>query len=297
MTSTGNGDICAMSAGRMWLLKHGEKKFRRTLKLSHYGFGDQGLRNDGLLDAGDSSLFIGEYYQNPNRGNVNLLKSKSNLMGWMPAYEFQPGQIRHIHAIQKDPYSEKLWICTGDSDKESMIGWSDDDFKTIRMIGQGSQLWRVCQLVFTQESILWGTDTDSEELGGIYKWNKKTGELKKCISIDGAIFYGTQLKNGTIVMSTNRQGLSNEKDDKVRLYIISEEGHVKAIECGTWNHKKPGFWFKHALLRLQRNQGGSSLGITCLNQKEFAESELVIISEESLHSVLDASKSTSGKPL
>jgi hypothetical protein len=290
MVFSGSGALCAMSAGRMWLLKPGEKRFKETFRLSHYGFGDQGIRNDGILNIDDSTVVFGEYYQNPHRNKVRLLKSNDNLTNWKTAFEFQPGQIRHIHAVQKDPYTGKLWICTGDSDEESMIAWSDDEFKTIKRIGPEGQLWRVCQLVFTEDDILWGTDTGSEDVAGIYRWNKKSNELKKCQRIDGAIFYGTRLKNGTIVMSTNREGLSNEKDDKVRLYIISDNGRSKVVECGTWNHKKPGFWFKHALLRLQRDEGGASLAVTCLNQKEFPDSELFIISEQSLISPFETSK-------
>jgi hypothetical protein len=36
------------------------------------------------------------------------------------------------------------------------------------------------------------------------------------------------------------------------------------------------------MLRFQRDQGGSSLAITCLNQKEFPDGELLIISEDNL---------------
>jgi len=225
-------------------------------------------------------------YQQVNRDKVRIFKSRDNLSSWEVAYNFQPGHIRHIHAIQKDPYSEKLWICTGDLDKESMVAWSDDGFNTIQKIGHGSQLWRVCQLIFTEEAVLWGTDTGYEDEAGIYRWDKETAELKKFQKIDGAVFFGTRLRNGTVVMSTNREGLRNEKDDKTRLFIISEDNQTTSIECGTWNHKKPGFWFKYAMLRFQRKQGATSLAVTCLNQKEFPDSELIIISEETLLSAI-----------
>lgn len=289
MTTSGTGDIYALSAGKIWLLHANNKVFHETFELSNYGFGDQGIRNDGIINIDDSTSFLGEYFQNPNRNLVRLYKSIKNMSSWEVAYQFQPGQIRHIHSVQKDPYTGKLWVCTGDDNKESMIAWSNDKFKTIQRIGQGSQIWRVCQLIFTEEDVIWGTDTDSEDDAGIYRWDKGTAELTKLQKIDGAIFFGTRLKNGTIVMSSNRQGLSIEKDSKTRLYIISEENKITTIEFGTWDHKKPGFWFKYSMLRFQRNQGSSSLAISCLNQKEFMDSELVIISEEILQSTLKTS--------
>jgi hypothetical protein len=282
MTVTGNGDINALSAGRMWLLKSGEKKFSETYRLAHYGFGDQGIRNDGILNVGGSTVYLGEYFQNSSRTNVNILKGIDGGKGWTKAFDFKPGQIRHIHALQKDPYSDSLWVCTGDSDEESIIGCSVDEFKTITEIGRGSQLWRVCQLVFTENEVIWGTDNGDAKIAGIYGWNRKTSELKKYCSIPGAVFFGTRLRGGTIVMSTNREGMANEKDDKVRLFIMHDDGSIKAVECGTWKHKKPGFWFKYAMCRFQRYQGDTSLAITCLNQKELPDSELIIISEEAL---------------
>ena len=141
--------------------------------------------------------------------------------------------------------------------------------------------------------MLWGTDTASEKEAGIYSWDRNTGEVQKYQGIDGAIFFGTKLKNGTMVMSSDREGFKNEKDDKTRLYVISKDFNITSLECGTWDHKKPGFWFKYAMLRFQRDQGGPSLVITCLNQKEFPESELIIISEDSLISI---TKNVSASP-
>jgi len=285
MTVTRSGDLYALSAGKMWLLRHGDKKFKKTLELSHYGFGDQGVRNDGILSVSDSAVFLGEYFQNQDRGNVRIYKTNNSLDSWTVGYEFSPGRIRHIHSIQKDPYTEKLWVCTGDTDSESMVAWSEDGFKTLQKIGDGNQIWRICQLVFTENALYWGTDNSDERISGIYKLDKITFELVKLLKIEGAIFFGTRLANGTIVMSTDREGWPNEIDDKTRLYIITNDNEITSIDAGTWDHKKPGFWFKHALLRFQRNQGGPSLVITCLNQKEFPDGELLIIAEDTLISV------------
>lgn len=91
------------------------------------------------------------------------------MISWQVAYEFQLGHIRHIHAIQKDPYSENLWVCTGYFNEESMIAWSNDGFNSINLIGQGNQLWRTCQLIFTEDAVYWGTDTSDEDLVGFYR--------------------------------------------------------------------------------------------------------------------------------
>jgi len=282
MVVTDKGDICALSAGKIWLLQSDNLNFEQTMVLPNYGFGDQGVRNDGIIDINDTTLLLGEYFRNANGDRVRILKSLNNNKDWEPAYEFEAGLIRHIHAVQKDPYSEKLWVCTGDMDSQSLVAWSEDGFKSIIQIGHGSQLWRVCQLVFTEHALYWGTDTDSDDLAGIYKWEKKTEKIEKLQKVDGAVFFGTRLSKGTIVMSTNREGMKNEIGDRTSLYVISCDDKIASFEGGTWDHKKPGFWFKYAMLRFQRNQGASSLVITCLNLKEFPDGDMLIISEDTL---------------
>jgi hypothetical protein len=283
MTVAEGGSICAFSSGKMWISNDVSKKFVKTLKLQNFGKGvGRGIMSTGLIQVNKQELLFGEYFSNSERTSVRIYKYENSDMLWKTVHEFLPGKIRHIHALQKDPYTGKLWICTGDEDKESMIGWSDDVFKNITPIGQGSQIWRTCQLVFTKEAVFWGTDTGSENLAGIYRWDKKNMELTRLLKTDGAVFFGTRLTNGTIVLSTDREGFSNEKDERTRLFILNKDENLITVTCGTWRYKSPGFRFNFAKLRFQRNQGNDLLAISVLNQKEFPDGELLIFNEENL---------------
>lgn len=288
MVTTDKGDICALSAGRMWLLPSGEGEFKETFQLSHYGPGDQGIRHNGIISVNDSTVFFGEYFQNPDRNKVRIFKSKNNMSTWKEAYEFPHKYTRHIHAIQKDPYTDKLWVLTGDLNNECSIAWSNDEFNTIHTIGSGSQVWRACQLVFTEDAIYWGTDTSDGNVMGIYRWDKKTEELEKLDKLEGTGMFANRLKNGTIVLGINSDGNKMEIDDRTRLKIISGDGQIKSFVFGTRNHYYLNWWNKkYAQLRFQRDQGAASLAITCLNQKEFSDGELLIISEDDLLKVVE----------
>ena len=85
-----------------------------------------------------------------------------------------------------------------------------------------------------------------------------------------------------MVFSTDRDDAPNQKDDFTRMIIITPDNQITTVKCGTWNHKKHGFRFKYALLRFQRDQGASNLVVTVLNQKEFADGDLLIIPESSI---------------
>lgn len=67
---------------------------------------------------------------------------------------------------------------------------------------------------------------------------------------------------------------------KDTLFVISKEGKVKTISCGTRAYKN-----KIAKLRFTREEGGSSLYLTCLNQKEFGDGDLIAISEDKIRNV------------
>ena len=64
--------------------------------------------------------------------------------------------MRHVHAVQRDPHSGDIWVTTGDTDAASWIGrLHDSDFE---VVGGGSQKWRAVELSFTPSSVLWGMD-------------------------------------------------------------------------------------------------------------------------------------------
>ncbi len=239
------------------------KKFRKTMKLSHYGIGvGRGMLSNGIFST-DKMIFFGEYFDNPGKTNVRIFKSLDNGTDWEIAHEFYAGQIRHIHSLFSDPYSDKVWLCTGDLDKESMIGWSSDYYLNYFPIVRGSQVGRAIALVFTEDAVYWGTDTGSRDLAGIYKWDKDSKTIIKLQEISAAMFYGTRLAGGTIVMSSEIEGSRLESDDKTRLFIINSNGDISTIECGSWNLVKKGFRFSPARLRCQRDQGSNSFVVTC----------------------------------
>lgn len=273
-----DGSAVAMSAGRMWYRPTKDSEFIPTLKLRHYGIGDQGVRHNGLIKLKSGSVLFGEYFRNSKHTNVRLYISKDAGKSWQVAYEFPAGQIRHIHAVQQDPYTGKIWILTGDEGQADRMLWSADEGKTLNLLGGGRQKWRVTQLVFTPNMLYWGADSrkrNSDE-AGVYQWEKNSRVLNKIAHVDGAIFYATRLAKGTIVMSTVREGASNEIDDKTRLWIITKENRVASYVFGTWDWKE-----KYAKLRFARNQGASKLAMSILNHKEY-NNELILISEEAL---------------
>lgn len=282
-TITGNGSICALSAGYLWLRAPESASFRRSMKLPNYGMGvGRGILTYGFKSLGDKEIYWGEYFRNAARGPVKIYRTPDQGQTWEVVREFEAGFTRHIHSIQEDPFTGKLWICMGDLDHESRIGWTDDGFENIHYIGSGSQIWRSAHVVFTENYVYWGTDSGFDESAGIYRWDKSSEKFERVQQSPGAVLFGTSMEKGTLVFSTDREGFPIEKDHLTRLFILGQSGQIREIEAGTWKHWKKGYRYSFAMLRFLRNQGSPTLALSVINQKEFPAGELLLFEEESL---------------
>ncbi|MDD2797091.1 MAG: T9SS type A sorting domain-containing protein [Bacteroidales bacterium] len=100
-----------------------------------------------------------------------IIDSAKNESNWGKSIEF-PSQdewftkdrsminaCRHIHTVSIDPYTNQIWIGTGDDDRHCQIYYSADNGDTWHKVGWGSQEWRVLSIWFTKNFVYWSTDT------------------------------------------------------------------------------------------------------------------------------------------
>lgn len=276
------GHLAVMSAGHIWVRKKGEDEFRKTHTLRHYGKGDQGVFNNGLLFYNDSTVYYGEYHQNRKGGEICIFEGSQSGFTWTARHVFPSGMVRHLHAIQKDPYTKDLWVCSGDNDRESHIGYSRDGFKTIQYIGKGSQQFCATQLTFTNQYVYWGSDPNDSTVLGLYRYNKQNGVTEKLFRVEGCVFYTTTLLDGTVVCTTNREATVHEKDLYSRMAVLWPDGRYRTYRCGEWN-KRSGFFKQYSKLRLPRQSyPDTSLYVTVLKHKGIDDNTLYEIPEHSL---------------
>ena len=103
---------------------------RRTHRLRWYGRGKgRGLMPFGLAGAADGSLYFAEYVTEPGDRSTGVWRSRDSGERWELAFEFEPGQVRHIHTVHADG-DGSLWIGTGDRDEQCFVGRSADGGST-----------------------------------------------------------------------------------------------------------------------------------------------------------------------
>ena len=110
----------------------------------------------------DNTLYFGEYFGNPERSEVYIYKS-DNAIDWEVAWTFPAGSIRHVHGIHWDSYRNGIWVLTGDSDKESGLWFSDDNFNTLELITSGTQRARAVEIIPIKEGLLVPMDSPLQE--------------------------------------------------------------------------------------------------------------------------------------
>ena len=161
--------------------------------------GDSPLFNSHCINNG--IIYFGQYDQNHLRksSKIYMIDKKNKLS---VAYIFLPGEIRHIHSLQNDPFiKNRIWITTGDNDGECCLLYTDDNFKNINNIGDKSQKYRIVNLGFSKKNIIYGTDNLINQ-NYIYTQNRKNNNRIKVKRIKQTAWFLKQDDSGKLIIGT-----------------------------------------------------------------------------------------------
>ena len=196
-----NGSRLISAKKGIFLAQEGSKKYIKTFSIPR---GNKPLNI--TLNPNNGDLFFGEYilngkFSHTTRSSVHIYKSEDHGQSWQICHTFPKNTIRHIHGIFYDKYTKKMWITTGDRDKECLIANSSDGFKSLNILKQGAQKYRAVTLLFYKDYIIYGTDTEQEE-NHIYSINRKSTE-ETCLQVlQGSVLMATQNDKGQTAIAT-----------------------------------------------------------------------------------------------
>ncbi len=122
------------------------------------------VMNRGIAEDAEGNLFFGEYFGNPGREPVRIWRVAPDLESFEIACSIEAGRTRHIHAVHVDPFHEhRMWVTMGDFAGECFLAYSDDSFRSLHFLGDGSQLWRMVGVVFQEDRLCWLTDSHIDQ--------------------------------------------------------------------------------------------------------------------------------------
>lgn len=140
-----------------------------------FRFGQGPLRDGWCFDP-EGNCYFGEYFLNKNRKYpIHFYHSDDDGQTWNQVSAFN--DIRHIHCVYHDPYSGQIWMSTGDRDRESKIMFTENGGTTWTPVGSGNQKFRAVSLIFTRDSIYWGSDSPTRQ-NYIFRYIRRTGEVE-----------------------------------------------------------------------------------------------------------------------
>lgn len=181
----------------------------------------RGSKPLNLCITRNGRIFFGEYFQNVEKVAVNVYGSKDNGRTWEVVYTFAEGNINHVHGLFLDPYTDRIWVLTGDRENECIIGWTDDEFKTLHEVLRGGQEYRSCHLFFYKDFIVYATDSQYIE-NEIRKIDRKTLEITTLAKVQGSAIKGGQCSDVAFISTTVEPSEVNM--EKVSHVWVSKDG-------------------------------------------------------------------------
>lgn len=154
------------------------------------------------ISVTEDSIVFGEYGANPNRDAVPVWRSTDDGRTWQVVYEFPAGSIKHVHGVYCDPYSNSLWIPTGDFSGECyLFEVRDRNFQSIVRHGDGEQRWRAVNIFFDPDRIVWAMDSQLQE-SRLQVFDRATGNLDELRGFEGPVWYSKRFTDGSAVLQT-----------------------------------------------------------------------------------------------
>ena len=208
--------LVIFAAGDIHLVDLRTRVIERTHRLRYFGPGKgRGLMAFGLTADQQGTIYFGEYTTEPGAHPVCIWKSSDKGRNWREAFKFQDGTVRHIHAVQLDPYGGAIWVGTGDRDEHCYVGVSHDGAATFRWIAQGTQKCRTCGFVFFRDAVLWGMDAGHEP-NRVIRFRREEATIDSHADLPDATFYHRKLDPDRALLGLAQQ--------VAELWVASVEG-------------------------------------------------------------------------
>lgn len=222
---------------------------------------------EGIVDG----IYFGGYLGNDDKKPVNIYH-RIGVDTWEIVYTFPQGTINHVHNIVPDPYSNCLWVFTGDFDDASAIWKVTDSFRKVERVVCNDQKYRGCVVYAMPEGLLYATDAPFAD-DYIYMMDTNTYEVKELFPIDGSCIYGCKWKDKYVFSSTvegdgrnmsriewlfTRKRGAGIKDDYVHMYM----GNLKEGFREIYKEKKdnmPYYTFQFGAFKFPYGENNSNI--------------------------------------
>lgn len=226
--------------GQFWVGSNGQLDlYGDDQKIASYRY--QGFRKPARLGVcalaeQPTSALVAQYALNRDRQLPMFLRQVDATGHDTVVRSWPAGEVRHLHFVQRDPYSGDWWVGSGDRDAESAIWRSGDNGQTWQTVGSGSQWWRTIGVAFLPDCVVWGTDAgiDAEQFdNAIVRWDRASGQMTPQQAVEGPVHGIAVRADGAVLITTGCEGGANERDGRVHFWQ-GEQAGTRWHHLGDW---------------------------------------------------------------
>jgi hypothetical protein len=262
-----NGKILICCDNCFFLSEHSLSVFKRINLNSHFF---QLL--DNSICVTPEFTYFGEYIPNFKKREVNIFRTNDG-ENWDLIFSFPKNTIKHIHLLQFDPFSQKIWFSTGDENSECLLGYANYDFTEIEIVGHNHQNWRSLELLFTPEKIYWGTDNPDGQ-NWLILFDRNSQSINKIVQFNGPIYNLKYFSAGYIIV-TATEGGNGEWDNRAHIWYTPEIEKIPWNECISYEKDWLPFIFGFGRLLYGANFNNSII-LSALALKNIDEESIII---------------------
>jgi len=161
------------------------------------------------LNGFKNGIYFGKYEDNPQLNPVSIYR-RTQMDKWEEVYQFEKNTIEHIHNIIPDPYRNLVYILAGDFDHSAGIWIAEDDFKKVKPLLFGNQIYRSCVGFTIPSGLVYVTDSPfSKNSIRLLKQTNNGWESTHVMDVKGPAIYSCQWGDD-FVFSTSVEGGSRD---------------------------------------------------------------------------------------
>ena len=235
-------NLLILRNGRVYVFDPGAQQLHRVLRLRNC----RNVLHQSVAVLGDEEIILGEYGSNRDARPVPVYRSLDGGFSWETVFEFPPGKTRHVHGCYWDPYEKKLWIFTGDADREVCVLVADREFKSVEWLGDGTQRWRAVSAFFTADHVYWITDSPLER-NHLIKLHRRSRTTEKLAPFPGPVWYSKQTTDGFYLAATACETGPGVLDQYAHLLVSRNLEDWREAARFPWDGWPKGF-FKFGVL-------------------------------------------------
>lgn len=181
--------------------------------------------NRGICESPSGHTYIADYTANHARLERVRIHRTSDFVAFETAWEFAPGEIRHVHALIRDPEDDRrIWVLTGDRDSESRILYTDDEFQSVECFLDAGQTSRTADLLVRDGSVYWGMDSPSAPAHLMAARRERPHEARAMCSLPGPAYYMAVNEAGGAYLGTTVEPGAASKDRSAHLFGMRPDG-------------------------------------------------------------------------